>query len=158
MDFTYTYNYIFEHKEDQQKFEKYKEQCKDKFGWYKKISKDLTLNKISLVQRHGLYNIIYINNGDMDYIINLKYRRFKFIKKFGIYKLLKMVEDGELNYNIWHNYITNGYNTRAGLFRSKTDLKRLQTIAKSHADYIGSETGNSTTDHINRVNIRNNFY
>lgn len=58
---------------------------------------------------------------------------------------------------IWQNYVTNGYSTRLGLFRSvgRVDTKRLGDIAQSHANFLGQETGDSTTDHEARVRLRN---
>lgn len=55
------------------------------------------------------------------------------------------------------NYITNGYSTRRGLFAkySEKALERMECIASSHADYLGCETGDSKTDHYNRVRMRN---
>lgn len=54
---------------------------------------------------------------------------------------------------VLENYKTNGYMTRRGLFRSvRTD--KMVKVARSHADYLGNETGNSTIDHCNRVAMR----
>ena len=58
---------------------------------------------------------------------------------------------------IWENYITNGYNTRAGLFRtSRNRLDGIKKIAKSHADYLGNEVS-SSADHYARISMRNKF-
>lgn len=56
-----------------------------------------------------------------------------------------------------NNYLTNGYLTRKGLFAhySEAQLERMGKIARSHADYLGHEI-DSTTDHYNRVALRNN--
>ena len=57
---------------------------------------------------------------------------------------------------ILENYITNGYNTRRGLFANyEKKENRIKQIAISHADYMGSEV-NSTIDHNNRKKLRNN--
>ncbi len=56
--------------------------------------------------------------------------------------------------DIVQNYITNGYNTRVGLYRANGKLARIQQVAKSHADYIGNETGDSSLDHERRMRMR----
>ena len=58
---------------------------------------------------------------------------------------------------VFENYINNGYTTRRGLFVKYTneDLLKMEKIGRSHADYLGSETGDSSQDHYNRVRIRN---
>lgn len=61
----------------------------------------------------------------------------------------------ELDAGIWNNYITNGYNTQMGLFRSNNNIDRIKQIARSHADYLGCESWNSTQDHDCRVMMRN---
>jgi len=65
---------------------------------------------------------------------------------------------GIIDRTIWNNYVTNGWNTRQGLYArySESELDRMGSMSKSHADYAEFETGNSTLDHINRVNMRNN--
>jgi hypothetical protein len=60
---------------------------------------------------------------------------------------------GEISQEVWNNYITGGYTTRAGLFRSK-NTEKMKRMARSHADYLGNETNNSTTDHYNRTILR----
>ena len=57
---------------------------------------------------------------------------------------------------VLNNYLTNGYSTRRGLFAkySEKQLERMGKIAMSHADYLGNEI-DSTTDHYNRVAMRN---
>lgn len=56
---------------------------------------------------------------------------------------------------VWENYITNGYNTRRGLYADYSSKEeRIKKIARSHADYL--ETGDSKVDHENRVAMRNN--
>lgn len=64
---------------------------------------------------------------------------------------------GEIDSDIWNNYCTGGYTTRIGLLRAnRIENSRLtaKRMSKSHADYIGMETGNSTQDHQNRVMMR----
>jgi hypothetical protein len=63
-------------------------------------------------------------------------------------------ETDSIDYSIWSNYITNGWNTRTGLFKSQKNLERIKEIERSHADYLGNETFDSTTDHENRVAMR----
>jgi len=78
--------------------------------------------------------------------------------KHRAFVLLKAWKDGLLEtipIAIIENYKTNGYNTRTGLFRSINKLERIKIISRSHADYIGHETGNSTLDHKNRQMLRN---
>lgn len=71
------------------------------------------------------------------------------IKHFGDYKM------GKVNPLIYHNYITGGYNTRAGILRTKTGkINRIKNVALSHANYLGQETGNSLKDHDNRKLLR----
>lgn len=72
--------------------------------------------------------------------------------------LIKSLIDGTINNvpaDIIDNYRHNGYNTRAGLFRSAKNIDRIKQVARSHADYLGSETGSSTADHDNRASMRN---
>lgn len=72
--------------------------------------------------------------------------------------LLKALLDGtirNIDNEILHNYAHNGFNTRTGLFKSNHKLQRIREIAKSHAEYMGKETGNSKLDHKNRVFARN---
>ena len=92
----------------------------------------------------------YVWNGnDFELLFsNLSNHRAKIaIKNYKKYK------SGKIDSAVWDNYITNGYSTRAGLFRSK-NINRMKLMAKSHADYLGGETGNSKYDHYNRVKIR----
>ena len=58
---------------------------------------------------------------------------------------------------IWNNYINNGHTTRKGLLADYDEKKieRIKYIARSHADYLGGETGVSSIDHSHRVNMRN---
>ncbi len=59
---------------------------------------------------------------------------------------------------VWENYITNGYNTRRGLYASYTEaqIEKMKNIGRSHADWAGNETGISSVDHRVRVAMRNN--
>ena len=53
------------------------------------------------------------------------------------------------------NYVTNGYNTRRGLFANyETKRERMERISRSHADYMGNEVS-SSIDHQQRVSMRN---
>lgn len=63
----------------------------------------------------------------------------------------------QVDAQVWKNYITNGYTTRRGLFANYTDgkVKRMDQLARSHADFMGSETGSSKLDHEHRVMMRN---
>ena len=70
-------------------------------------------------------------------------------------RALKSGEINNVNANIINNYATNGHNTRSGLFRSNGKLDRIKEIARSHADYMGSESGSSALDHQCRVKMRN---
>ena len=57
---------------------------------------------------------------------------------------------------VWENYITNGYNTRRGLYADYSKKEdRMKRIAISHSMYLGCEI-DSKTDHYNRVRMRNN--
>lgn len=59
-------------------------------------------------------------------------------------------------YYVWNNYITNGFNTRRGMYADYSSKEeRINRIARSHADYLGCESGDSSTDHKNRVALRN---
>ena len=63
----------------------------------------------------------------------------------------------KINRQIWENYATGGYNTLIGLYRAnecENRIKEAERMAKSHADYMGHETDNSTIDHYNRVSLR----
>jgi hypothetical protein len=73
-----------------------------------------------------------------------------------ILKLLKTGKINEIPYEKINNYIHNGYLTRSGLFRSKK-TERMKQMERSHADYLGMETGNSKLDHENRVRLRNKY-
>lgn len=66
-------------------------------------------------------------------------------------------QNGKIDPAIWDNYITDGHNTKRGLYANYDSKKkdRIRQIARSHADYMGSETGNSKYDHDQRVRIRN---
>lgn len=86
---------------------------------------------------------------------NLSCHRAKtFLKAYINKELEKELED--VNPVVIENYITNGYSTRRGLFAkySNEQIKRMGGIARSHANYLGNETGNSTADHYNRVAMR----
>jgi hypothetical protein len=64
---------------------------------------------------------------------------------------------GNVDDEIWNNYITNGHNTRRGLLAnySPKQINRISSIARSHANYMGKESGNARIDHNNRMNMRN---
>lgn len=64
--------------------------------------------------------------------------------------------NGDIESCIWENYITNGHNTRKGLNYNYSEEQKLRMskIAQSHADYMGQESGNSSIDHYNRVEMR----
>lgn len=67
------------------------------------------------------------------------------------------VQSGRIPAWVWNNYITNGYNTRRGLYADYSSKEeRIKEIARSHADYLGMETGDSSADHDARVAMRNN--
>ena len=58
-------------------------------------------------------------------------------------------------YYVWENYITNGYNTRRGLYADYSKKEdRMYQIARSHAECLGGY--DSTTEHNIRVTMRNN--
>ena len=63
--------------------------------------------------------------------------------------------NGQINPEVWHNYITGGYHTRRGLLADYDNAIRstLKRIAQSHADYLGNEV-DSTTDHQARMRLR----
>lgn len=66
------------------------------------------------------------------------------------------VQSGRIPAYVWNNYITNRHNTRRGLYADYSKKEeRIKEIARSHADYMGSETGDSTLDHNARVAMRN---
>lgn len=55
---------------------------------------------------------------------------------------------------VWENYITNGYNTRRGLYADYSKKEdRIKRIARSHADHLGGY--DSKADHLARVAMRN---
>lgn len=83
---------------------------------------------------------------------NTKFHRAKVALKAYLEGKLEQVDA-----QVWNNYITNGYTTRRGLFANYTDgkVKRMDQLARSHADYMGSETGSSKLDHEHRVMMRN---
>jgi len=60
---------------------------------------------------------------------------------------------GKIAPDIWQNYITNGHNTKRGLYANYTEnkLERMNTIANSHADCL--EEGK--IGHLIRVSMRN---
>ena len=63
----------------------------------------------------------------------------------------------KVSHEIWENYITNGYMTRyKGLFGKYGDgeKEKIRRISRSHADYMGHETGQSASDHENRMMLR----
>jgi len=96
----------------------------------------------------------YIWNGRYPELLfsNLKWWRAKVALKAYTNGTYKKVPS-----EIWENYITNGYNTRAGLFRtSRNKLDRIKKIARSHADYLGNEVS-SSADHYARMGMRNKF-
>jgi hypothetical protein len=72
---------------------------------------------------------------------------------------LKLYKNNQLKKvapEIWNNYITNGHTTCKGLLANYDNkLEKIKNIARSHADYLGNETGNSGIDHTNRVDMRN---
>ena len=60
-----------------------------------------------------------------------------------------------INQDVVENYKNNGYMTRRGLFANYDGTtERIKKIARSHADYAWQETGDSTTDHNARVEMR----
>ena len=64
-------------------------------------------------------------------------------------------KSGRIPTYVWDNYCTNGYNTRRGLLANYTKKEeRIRKIAKSHANYMGCETFDSTLDHDRRVMMR----
>lgn len=132
---------------------------------YRKAGYDLTFKQMYIRGRCGYpqeghpYHIdIYVTYQNEIFIIayDTSVRRARNIKQAWM--------DGTYwNYSseILENYSTNGWNTRIGLYRSqllweKSEKKRkvMRQISKSHADYIGHETGNSKLDHIRRIQIR----
>jgi len=63
---------------------------------------------------------------------------------------------GDVSREVWDNYTTNGHSTRRGLTANYTQkhTERIDKIARSHADYLGQESGNSTADHNARKLMR----
>jgi len=62
------------------------------------------------------------------------------------------------NPSIWENYCTGGYTTRIGLRRANISEEKRETasrMGRSHADYMGLESGNPKRDHDARVSMRN---
>lgn len=82
------------------------------------------------------------------------------VRVYRLHKIVKAYNDytnGIIPQFVWENYKTNGYNTRRGLYADYSNQKeRMYRIAKSHADYMGCETGNSSFDHGMRVSMRSN--
>ena len=72
---------------------------------------------------------------------------------------LRLYSEGKLkgvSAAVIENYLTNGYTTRRGLLAHYTDaqINKMKVAGLSHALYFGSETGDSKTDHENRVELR----
>ena len=68
---------------------------------------------------------------------------------------------GDYSPEVISNYASGGYSTRIGLDRAQSRYnrdpkyrERLMRIARSHADYLGHESGNSSLDHMRRVDMR----
>lgn len=102
-------------------------------------------------QRGTVRAYICRDNSVQTLFSNLKVHRAK--------QAIKAWENGDVGTIIpmwvWENYITNGYNTRRGLYADYSSKEeRIKKIARSHADYL--ETGDSKVDHENRVAMRNN--
>ena len=130
---------------------------------YRIASKVLDMGKIYIrtAPHHG-YKDLSANCGSA-YIWDNETKSLNcIIHNCGVYRLHEAVNhyqdyiDGIISTTVWENYITNGYNTRRGLMAdySKT-LNRMNEIARSHANLMGCETGDSTTDHMIRVRMRN---
>ena len=75
-------------------------------------------------------------------------------------QLIKAYKNGTLKNvpaYVLQNYVTNGYNTRRGLFADYASKKeRIERIADSHAAIIGGY--NSKEEHLARVRMRNRNY
>jgi len=102
----------------------------------------------------------YIYEGDKD--VSLLFSDVSYNRAKNIIKYYDLYRKGKIDSSVWNNYINNGYLTRKGLLRTNEEVKnnklkkeRMDKIARSHADYLGNETGNSEIDHMNRVNLRN---
>lgn len=101
-------------------------------------------------QRNTVRAYICRDNSVQILFSNLKYHRAK--------QAIRAWKNGDVGTIIpmwvWKNYITNGYNTRRGLYADYSSKEeRIKKIARSHADYL--ETGDSKVDHDNRVAMRN---
>lgn len=92
-------------------------------------------------------------DGDFELLFsNLSHHRAnQVILNYNLYR------QGKIDPIVWNNYINNGYLTRRGLLAKYTpqQKRRMLGIARSHADYLGRETGDSRQDHYNRMRLRN---
>lgn len=104
-------------------------------------------------QRGTVRYAVWTQDTGWEYMFsNLSFHRAK--------QVLKAIKEDKIhliNPIVLNNYMTNGHSTKKGLFHKYTqeELERMERIARSHADYLGYETGDSTTDHENRVFMRN---
>lgn len=101
----------------------------------------------------GTTRAYYCNKGSISLLFyNLKnHRASQAIKAWNKGDVLKKISS-----LVWENYTTNGHTTRRGLYADYSkSLDRLETIARSHADYLGNESGDSAADHAARVFLRN---
>lgn len=139
-------------------------------GWFKKVA-DLEISKLKdkqiiYVAQTPQYHDYggYRRNTTRAYIWNAQERRIdELFYNLSNHRAKKAIEsyqdylDGKIEYWIWENYITNGYNTRRGLYADYSEKKeRIKKIAKSHADYDLYATGDSKHDHEMRKMLRNN--
>lgn len=104
-------------------------------------------------QRGTVRYAVWTQDTGWEYMFsNLSFHRAK--------QVLKAIKENKINLVnpiVLNNYMTNGHSTKKGLFYNYTqeELERMERIARSHANYLGCETGDSTTDHENRVFMRN---
>lgn len=103
--------------------------------------------------KKGTYRAYVCSKGRIQILFcNLKYRR----AMQAIVAWTKGDVGTVIPWYVWENYITNGYNTRRGLYVDYSVKEyKIRVVARSHADYLGQETGNSSFDHQQRVKMRN---
>jgi len=136
-------------------------------GWYKNVVNSIIFGKIKDKDIVYVAGTPFHNYGGFQKRTTRAYIWDEDLKKFNLLflnlsphrakiaiKNYKLYQKGLINESVWGNYITGGRSTKAGLFRTKTSKEKLNLIAQSHADYLGQETGDSTTDHYNRVRLR----
>lgn len=101
-------------------------------------------------QRNTVRAYIFKNGGIETLFLNLKSTRAS--QAISAYKAGDVGD--RIPMWVWENYITNGYNTKRGLYADYSKKEdRIKRIARSHAEHIGGY--DSKADHLARVALRN---